>query len=257
MIRYLRVLCGFIVSTGLCTLPAVALDGDISPDLESVQSVFCLNSTTGESVAATVMTDANGLHSFDCGQLTGEEGNTISILIQGTLAPTTPPQTETCADVFEGGMTVEALSCTANVPDNNLGTAQTGLIGDVFTFQATPGASGTVTVDTTDRGDGRSNLAPAMVLLAPDGTPIEGSIDEVPCTFPPACGGGCPQLSGTLDLPGQYQLIILDTPAIGPGCTGGDYRIMTTKTQGLTFVSFDDDMITDVTQDPLLPARSR
>ena len=254
MFRRLYGLLGGVASIGLCALPAMALEGSVSPALESVQRVFCLNTTTGESLDAIVTMDADGNHRYDCSELAGTTGDAMSILVQGTFVEATPPPpplAANCVELLTADTVVGDFTCSEDVPDNNPTSLPAGLIGDVYTFTASAGASGTVTIDTVDRGDGLANLAPGLILLAPNGIPIEGAVNEVDCTVPPVCGGRCPQMSGTIAVPGAYQLIVVDTPGVDDTCNGGDYSMMTTGVNGLSFTGIADDVNTgQVTLDP-------
>ncbi|PON12070.1 hypothetical protein C2W62_41550 [Candidatus Entotheonella serta] len=76
---------------GFAALSAHALEGTVSSAFERIDRVFCLNSTTGCSLEGAVVPEADGSYRFDCMSLDGGANDAITILIQGTLLPESPP----------------------------------------------------------------------------------------------------------------------------------------------------------------------
>ncbi len=238
MMKYLYLVLMASLLLGLNTLSLEALDGFVSSELENTPRVFCLNSTTGESLDGAVIPEADGGHRFDCTALEGNTNDAVTILIQGRLRATTVPDAS-CVEAPGGDTTIGQLPCEDDVPNNVPATAM-DLLGDVYTFQANAGDMVDIRVDTVDRGDGLADLNPGLSLFGPNGIPIIGGIGTLPCSFQPACDHiGCPHVATQLPATGTYTAIVIDTPTTPDACTGGAYTITGDGTGGLTLVRDD------------------
>ncbi|ETW95333.1 MAG: hypothetical protein ETSY1_31075 [Candidatus Entotheonella factor] len=233
-----------ILLLGLAALHVNAQDGTVSSDFDTIERVFCLNSTTGGSIDGAVMVEADGGYRFDCTALEGGANDAVTILIQGTLRETTAPSPSSCAQTPGGDTTLGQAPCMEDVPDNIPATAM-DLFGDIYSFQANAGDLVDIRVDTVDRGDGLADLHPGLTLIGPNGMPIIDGLGTVPCSFAPACDHvGCPRISTSLPATGTYTAIIIDVPTTPDTCTGGAYTLTGDGTGGLILIG--DDLLTDL-----------
>lgn len=135
-------------------------------------------------------------------------------------------------DTMPGGDVSQGQApCEEDVPDNGP-NAQTGVIGDVYAFEANAGDQIELQVDTTD-----ANLDPALQLLDQTGNLIASGDDEVPCAVPLVCQHTCPQIVQTIPASGTYFVVVLDTAS--ESCTGGSYEVTADGTGGITLIGDD------------------
>ena len=225
---------------GFAPLQVAALEGTVSSEFESIERVFCLNSTTGGHTEGAVVSEADGGYRFDCTSLEGGANDAVTILIQGILQETMPPPSPSlCAEVPGGDTTIGQPPCMEEALNNIPATAM-DLIGDSYTFQGTAGDTVDIRVDTVDRGDGLSSLNPGMTLIDPNGASVIDGIGTEPCSFLPTCTHfGCPRISTQLTVTGTYTVIIIDVPTTPDTCTGGGYALIGDGTGGLTLIGDD------------------
>jgi hypothetical protein len=119
-----------------------------------------------------------------------------------------------------------------------LGNGMAGTaFGDVYTFNGNAGDTVVISVDTADRGDGRSNLDPIALLVDASGAVVRRGDDEVVCTFPPVCGFACPRIDVSLPADGTYTVLIADSN--DEVCTGGEYAATADGSGGLILTADD------------------
>ena len=162
---------------------------------------------------------------------------TDNVLVAGTLgrgAWRISDVSETGSAALCGDTSLGQEPCVSSA----LGNGMTGdAVGDVYTFNGNAGATVSINVNTTDRGDGQSNLDPIAVVFAPSGASIGRGDDEVPCTFQPVCGFACPSITVSLPVTGRYTVLIVDSD--DEVCTGGDYAAIADGSAGLTLAQDD------------------
>jgi hypothetical protein len=96
-------------------------------------------------------------------------------------------------------------------------------LGDVWTFSCPAGGSVDVTVQNKDDGAG-SDIDLLMAVVDPDGTPVGGGDDEVPC-LNPGCFA-CPQdLAVPCTAGGVYSIVIRGFNNCGVTGIGGGYSL--------------------------------
>ncbi len=228
-----------ILLPGFMTLQINAQEGTVSSEFDTIERVFCLNSTTGSSTEAGVSGEADGSHRFDCRPFDGAGSDTVTILIQGTLRETLSPPLSSCAQAPGGDTTLGQAPCMDQAANNIPATAM-DLIGDIYTFEANAGDTVDIRVDTVNRGDGLADLHPGMTLVDPNGVSVIDGITTEPCAFLPACSNvGCPRISTQLPMTGAYRVIIIDVPTTPDTCTGGAYTVIGDGTGGLTLTGDD------------------
>ena len=136
-----------------------------------------------------------------------------------------------CGDILLG-----QEPCTGTLLDHHA-TEQLGLPGHAYTFSASTGNRVDLRIDAT-----ADTLDPVLILLGPQNELLAIGNDELPCSVDLACGGACPQITGTLPATGNYTLITLiarDAPFTSEeesACTGGSYRATADGTGGMRLI---------------------
>ncbi len=138
-----------------------------------------------------------------------------------------------CAMMPGGDIGLGQAACEEDLPDNNESAAQTGLIGDTYSFSASAGAQISLRVDTTD-----PNVDPVLLLLDPNGNILAAGDDEVPCAVPLVCNFACPSITGTITAAGTYSVVVFDSTSLL--CTGGRYEATADGTGGIMLLQDDE-----------------